>query len=274
MANNTVPDLCFKKHYLSSSSSSKVINNEEDEDEQEHQEEEEVKVVKPIVSNAEEDHDPKRSRRKRLQSPVGVSRLMRSVLAILARNRRINMFSHPRQDGCRLGTRVVVGTLFGSRHGHVHLSFQKDPASPPVFLVELATPTSGLVREMASGLVRVALECDKDEAGPAGPLLDRPGPWRTYCNGRKCGFAARRDAGEKEWEVLKAVGPISMGAGVLPPSGNGDDGGGSGGGGGGEVMYMRAKFERVVGSRDSEAFYMVNPDNNAAPELSIYLLRV
>jgi uncharacterized protein (TIGR01570 family) len=39
-------------------------------------------------------------------------------------------------------------------------------------------------------------------------------------------------------------------------------------------MYMRAKFERVVGSRDSEAFYMINPDGNAGPELSIYLLRV
>lgn len=269
MANNTVPaDLSFKKHL---SSSSKVINNEEDEEDEqkehdEQQQEEEVKVVKPIVSNAE-DQDPKRSRRKRLQS-VAVSRLMRSVLTILARNRR-NMFSHHHQDG-RLGTRVVVGTLFGFRHGHVHLSFQKDPAARPVFLVELATPTSGLVREMASGLVRIALECDKDEDGGAGPagLLDRPGPWRTYCNGKKCGFAARREAGDKEWEVLKAVGPISMGAGVLPPSGNGDDGGG------GEVMYMRAKFERVVGSRDSEAFYMVNPDSNAAPELSIYLLRV
>jgi uncharacterized protein (TIGR01570 family) len=47
-------------------------------------------------------------------------------------------------------------------------------------------------------------------------------------------------------------------------------------------MYMRARFERVVGSRDSEAFYMMNPDsgggsnNNGGggPELSVYLLRV
>jgi hypothetical protein len=36
----------------------------------------------------------------------------------------------------------------------------------------------------------------------------------------------------------------------------------------------------VVGSRDSEAFYMMNPDSsssngiNGGPELSVYLLRV
>nr|GMC60214.1 protein MIZU-KUSSEI 1 [Ipomoea batatas] len=165
-----------------------------------------------------------------------------------------------------LGTRLV-GTLFGYRRGHVHFAFQKDPTSHPVFLVELATPITGLVREMASGLVRIALECDKDDkkagGGASCRLIDQA-VWRTYCNGKKCGFATRRECGAKEWQILKAVEPISMGAGVLPAA-NGE---------GEEVMYMRAKFERVVGSRDSEAFYMMNPDSNAAPELSIYLLRV
>ena len=46
------------------------------------------------------------------------------------------------------------------------------------------------------------------------------------------------------------------------------------GGGEGEVMFMRARFERVVGSKDSEAFYMINPDGVGGPELSIFLLRV
>ena len=27
-----------------------------------------------------------------------------------------------------------------------------------------------------------------------------------------------------------------------------------------EIMYMTTKFERVVGSRDCEAFYMMNPN--------------
>ncbi|CAA6671423.1 unnamed protein product [Spirodela intermedia] len=125
---------------------------------------------------------------------------------------------------------------------------------------------------MASGLVRIALECEKKPPAAAAPPLaagKKPPParrlleepiWRTFCNGRKCGFAVRRECGAAEWRVLRAVEPVSMGAGVLPLSP--------------PVMYMRARFERVVGSRDSEAFYMMNPDGTGGgPELSIYLLR-
>ncbi|OIT29181.1 PREDICTED: protein MIZU-KUSSEI 1-like [Nicotiana attenuata] len=194
--------------------------------------------------------------RRKLQT-IAVARL-KSVLTSLGRNRG-NL-----QQG--LGTRVV-GTLFGHRRGHVHFAFQKDSTSQPAFLVELATPISGLVREMASGLVRIALECDKEEEKKATRLTDEP-IWRTYCNGKKCGFANRRECGPKELQILKAVEPISMGAGVLPGNG-GEESADSG-----EIMYMRAKFERVIGSRDSEAFYMMNPDSNGAPELSVYLLRV
>ncbi|KAL1564903.1 protein MIZU-KUSSEI 1-like [Salvia divinorum] len=161
----------------------------------------------------------------------------------------------------------VVGTLFGQRRGHVRFAFQEDFKAAPAFLVELATPTSALVKEMASGLVRIALECEKraEKKGANAKLLEEP-VWRTYCNGKKCGYAMRRECGPEEWKVLNAVGPISMGAGVLPGGGaEADDG---------ETMYMRAKFERVVGSKDSEAFYMMNPDGNGGPELSIYLLRV
>ncbi|KAJ8772197.1 hypothetical protein K2173_027374 [Erythroxylum novogranatense] len=196
--------------------------------------------------------------RKKLPA-VAVARL-RSVLTAFGRNRS-NL-----QVG--LGRRVV-GTLFGSRRGHVHLAFQKDPNSPPAFLIELATPISGLVREMASGLVRIALECDKQKAEEKkGVRLLEEAMWRTFCNGKRIGFATRRECGLKEWNVLKAVEPISMGAGVLPGSAS------EGGGADGELMYMRAKFERIVGSRDSEAFYMMNPDSNGTPELSVYLLRV
>ncbi|XP_055826625.1 protein MIZU-KUSSEI 1 [Solanum dulcamara] len=194
--------------------------------------------------------------RRKLQT-IAVTRL-KSVLTAFGRNR--SNF----QQG--LGTRVV-GTLFGHRRGHVHFAFQKDSSSQPAFLIELATPISGLVREMASGLVRIALECDKEEEKKVSRLIDEP-VWRTYCNGKKCGFATRREIGAKEVQILKAVEPISMGAGVLP--GNGEEESADSG----EIMYMRAKFERVIGSRDSEAFYMMNPDSNGAPELSIYLLRV
>ncbi|CAL5372125.1 unnamed protein product [Camellia sinensis] len=214
---------------------------------------------------------PTPGQRRKLQA-IAVSRL-RSVLTVFSKNRS--------QLPLGLGPKVI-GTLFGYRRGHVHFAFQKDASSQPAFLIELATPISGLVREMASGLVRIALECDKEEdkaKGAAGRRLVEEPVWRTYCNGKKCGFATRRECGPKEWKILKAVEPISMGAGVLPGGGDGEEGGVAeggcaGGGGGEEVMYMRAKFERVVGSRDSEAFYMMNPDSNGAPELSVYLLRV
>ena len=60
-----------------------------------------------------------------------------------------------------------------------------------------------------------------------------------------------------------------MGAGVLPGFGLERETDSDGG-----IMYMRARFERVVGSKDSEAFYMISPDGGGGPELSIYLLRV
>ncbi|WMV35276.1 hypothetical protein MTR67_028661 [Solanum verrucosum] len=184
---------------------------------------------------------------------------LKSVLTSLGKNR--GNF----QQG--LGTKVV-GTLFGHKNGHVHFAFQKDANSQPAFLVELATPISGLVQEMSSGLVRIALECDKTDEKKSTRLIDEP-LWRTYCNGKKCGFATTRECGPKELQILKAVEPISMGVGVLPRNEEESDECDSG-----DVMYMRAKFERVVGSRDSEAFYMMNPDCDGAAELSIYLLRV
>ncbi|KAL5212552.1 hypothetical protein ABZP36_023399 [Zizania latifolia] len=195
----------------------------------------------------------------------------------------------------------VTGTIFGRRRGRVHVALQTDTRSPPVLLVEMAAYSTGaLVREMSSGLVRLALECEKAplHAGTsrsharisfvsaartntatvgdvcAGEkrraLLEEP-TWRAYCNGRKCGYAVRRECGADEWRVLGAVEPVSVGAGVLP-----DDtaAGAAGAAEEGDLMYMRARFERVVGSRDSEAFYMMNPDGSGGPELSIYLLRV
>ncbi|XVF03477.1 hypothetical protein REPUB_Repub04eG0264500 [Reevesia pubescens] len=189
---------------------------------------------------------------------VAVSKL-RSALSVFSKNRSAYRTG--------LGTKVV-GTLFGYQRGHVHFAFQEEAKLSPAFLFQLATPTSVLVREMASGLVRIALECEKKKGKKEVKLLEEP-VWRTYCNGKKCGFAMRRECGPEEWKVLKAVEPISMGAGVLPGNCNG-----SGGGSEGELMYMRARFERVVGSKDSEAFYMMNPDGTGGPELSVYLLRV
>eukprot|EP01018_Ginkgo_biloba_P032434 Gb_38762 [translate_table: standard] len=161
-----------------------------------------------------------------------------------------------------LGSRVT-GTLFGYRRGRVHFAVQEDPRSNPVLLLELATLTNSLVKEMASGLVRIALECERRVN--RGKLFQEP-RWSMYCNGRKRGYAMRRVWCETDLRILSMVQVVSMGAGVLPMEEEGPDHG--------ELMYMRATFERVVGSIDSEAFYMMNPDGSGGPELSIFLLRI
>jgi uncharacterized protein (TIGR01570 family) len=188
---------------------------------------------------------PPSQRRKKVRTAVW---RLRSALAnaVAGRHRQVGM-------GARL-----AGTLYGHRRGHVHLAFQVDPRACPALLLELAAPTAALVREMASGLVRIALECERADTNKK---LVEETVWRAYCNGKSCGYAVRRECGAADWRVLRALEPVSMGAGVIPAAE-------------GDVMYMRARFERVVGSRDSEAFYMMNPDSNGGPELSVYLLRV
>ena len=42
----------------------------------------------------------------------------------------------------------------------------------------------------------------------------------------------------------------------------------------GELAYIRAYFDRVVGSKDSETLYMLSPDGNNGPELSIFEVRI
>jgi len=72
---------------------------------------------------------------------------------------------------------------------------------------------------------------------------------------------------DDELHVMQHLRGVSMGAGVLPTSSDHKDCDG-------EMTYMRARFERVVGSKDSEAFYMINPDSTAqGPELSIFFVR-
>ncbi|KAG9134828.1 hypothetical protein Leryth_001134 [Lithospermum erythrorhizon] len=156
--------------------------------------------------------------------------------------------------------RKVTGTLFGHRRGHVSFAVQDDPRSEPVFIIEFAMSTSTLVKEMSSGLVRIALECEKGSSHPPTRirqtrLFSEP-VWTMYCNGRKCGHAVSRACNDSDWHVLSTVQTVSVGAGVIPLVEDGSNGGGWGS----ELLYMRARFERVVGSRDSEAFYMLNPD--------------
>ncbi|XP_022889174.1 protein MIZU-KUSSEI 1-like [Olea europaea var. sylvestris] len=170
--------------------------------------------------------------------------------------------------------RKVTGTLFGNRRGHVTFSVQEYPRSEPILLIELAVSTSSLVKEMSSGLVRIALECEKcpplsEDGRPPVRLFNEP-MWTMYCNGRTCGSPLSRACTDSDWHVLSTVQTVSVGAGVIPLVNVGRKNGASEG----ELLYMRARFERVIGGHDSEAFYMLNPDGSGGPELGIFLLRI
>ncbi|CAJ1967607.1 unnamed protein product [Sphenostylis stenocarpa] len=237
----------------------------------------------PSVSNLYHQQQQQQPQPPKLTQQNKISSLIRSFL---------NIFTFPTMiPTCKWLTipshlsitpslgRKVTGTLFGHRRGHISFAVQLHPRAEPLLLVELAMSTSSLVKEMSSGLVRLALECQKVPLSAPGSgrqqqkrLFQEPS-WTMYCNGRNCGYAVSRTCGDLDWHVLSTVQSVSVGAGVIPLLENGKSGGG-GGGSEGELMYMRARFERVVGSRDSEAFYMLNPDGNGGPELSIFLLRI
>lgn len=160
---------------------------------------------------------------------------------------------------------MIIGTIFGNRRGHVWFCIQQDRLSiKPVLLLELSIFTNQLVQEMQCGLVRIALECNGHEFESC-PLRRVP-VWTMYCNGRKLGFAAKRKASELVRSILKTMQCVTVGAGVLP-SGFGSMPGSE------ELMYMRANYEHVVGSADSESFHLINPDECPGQELSIFLLR-
>ncbi|CAM0912106.1 unnamed protein product [Alopecurus aequalis] len=104
--------------------------------------------------------EPARKRREAL------ARLRSAVLAVVARARR--------RRGRRSMGSSVTGTIFGRRRGRVHLALQTDPRAPPALMVELsAYSTDALVREMSSGLVRIALECQKTPAHAGNIKLTR-----------------------------------------------------------------------------------------------------
>ncbi|XP_031277851.1 protein MIZU-KUSSEI 1 [Pistacia vera] len=160
----------------------------------------------------------------------------------------------------------VTGTLFGYRKGRVSFSIQENPKCLPSLVLELAMQTNVLQKEMGTGMVRIALECDKRPEKDKTKLLEEP-LWTTYCNGKKTGYGVKREALEDDLQVMELLKPVSMGGGVLP--GNCEVEGSDG-----ELAYMRAHFERVVGSKDSETYYMLSPEGNNGPELSIFFVRI
>ncbi|MBA0743527.1 hypothetical protein Gogos_006194 [Gossypium gossypioides] len=160
----------------------------------------------------------------------------------------------------------VTGTLFGFHKGKVSLALQENPKCLPWLVIELALQTNVLQKELSAGMVRIVLECEKQTEKEKIKLFDEP-LWTMYCNGKKTGYGVKREATEDDLSIMELLKAVSMGAGVLP--GNTETEGPDG-----ELAYMRAFFERVVGSKDSQTFYMVSPDAKNGPELSIFLVRI
>uniref|UniRef100_A0A7N0ZSE0 Protein MIZU-KUSSEI 1 n=1 Tax=Kalanchoe fedtschenkoi TaxID=63787 RepID=A0A7N0ZSE0_KALFE len=168
------------------------------------------------------------------------------------------------------GTRLT-GTLFGHRKGRISLAIQENPKCLPMVLIELGIQTGKLLQDMGMGMVRIAMECEKQQqqqSSSTKKLMEEP-VWSLFCNGRKTGYGVKREATEEDLSVMQVLCAVSMGAGVLPASEDDSEESAEG-----EMTYMRAYFERVVGSKDSETYYMMNPDGNSGPELSIFFVRI
>ncbi|OIV89382.1 hypothetical protein TanjilG_22345 [Lupinus angustifolius] len=162
------------------------------------------------------------------------------------------------------GTRIT-GTLFGHRKARINLAFQENSKCLPFLLLELAIPTGKLLQDMGAGLNRIALECEKHQNNDKIKVVDEP-IWTMFCNGKKTGYGVKREATDDDLNVMQLLHAVSMAVGVLPDDMSDPNDG--------ELSYMRAHFERVVGSKDSETYYMMMPDGSNGPELSVFFVRV
>ena len=209
---------------------------------------------------------PKRSG---FSKPTKLLRQVRSVfrtLPILSPACRIPLNGSRLHDGYVHGGARITGTIFGYRKSRVNLAFQESPRCLPILILELAIPTGKLLQDMGQGLVRLALECEKRPSEKR-KILEEP-IWTLYCNGRKSGYGIRRDPSSEDMKIMQTLNAVSMGAGVIPAEEAAETADGD------QLTYMRAYFERVTGSKDSETFYMMNPDSNNGAELSVFLVRI
>ncbi|CAK9185839.1 unnamed protein product [Ilex paraguariensis] len=203
------------------------------------------------------------SKKKSKSSTGGLFRMFKLLPMLTSGCKMVALLGRPRKP--LLTDRATTGTLFGYRKGRVSLAIQEDPHRMPIFVIELPMLTSAFHKEMTSDIVRIALE---SETKTHKKKVLEEFVWAVYFNGRKTGYSIRRiNMTDDELHVMQLLRGVSMGAGVLPSPSEKDTGDG-------ELTYIRARFERVVGSKDSEAWYMINPDGASGQELSIFFLRV
>ncbi|XP_026395736.1 protein MIZU-KUSSEI 1-like [Papaver somniferum] len=171
---------------------------------------------------------------------------------------------------------MSTGTIFGYRQGKVTFCIQSKPDSDiPTLLLELALPTTILAQEMKSGLLRIALECNNTSRHSSSNLLSVP-VWTMYCNGREVGSAIKRVATQADKRVLSLMQNIDEGVGIINRKtlmnsiGYKDEDSHKNAG---DLMYLRANFERVSASSNSESFHLINQDGSNNQQLSIFFTR-
>ena len=162
-----------------------------------------------------------------------------------------------------LSSSTVTGTIFGYRKGKINFCIQTPRKSTnPELLLELAVPTTVLAREMRGGELRIVLERNnQEEEGDS--VSSRPF-WNMYCNGKRVGYARKRSPSKDDMAALTALSKVVVGAGLVTGKelGRFDD----------ELMYLRASFRRVCGSKESESFHLIDPAGNIGQELSIFVV--
>nr|XP_043616632.1 protein MIZU-KUSSEI 1-like [Erigeron canadensis] len=195
----------------------------------------------------------------------GIFRMFKLLPMLTSGCKMVALLGRPRRP--LLTDHATTGTLFGHRRGRVSLAIQEDPHRPPVFVIELPMSSSAFQKEMASDIVRLSLE---SETRSHKKKVLEEFVWAVYCNGKKYGYSIRRkQMTDDELHVMQSLRGVSMGAGVLPGLSEKDSAFD------GELTYMRARFERVAGSKDSESFHMINPEGaENDQELSIFFVRV
>ncbi|XP_027769125.1 protein MIZU-KUSSEI 1 [Solanum pennellii] len=217
--------------------------------------------------------NPKKSRKSSTSTSGGILKMFKLLPMLTTGCKMVALLGGRPRNKPMLTDKATTITLFGYKKGRVSLAIQEDPHRPPIFVIELPMLTGVFHKEMGSDIVRLALE---SETKTQKKKVLEEFVWGVYCNGRKFGYSIRRNnknMSDDEAHVMQLLRGVSMGAGVLPcpillhdnNNNNNVDG---------EITYMRARFDRVVGSKDSEAFYMINPDGASSQELSIFFVRL
>ncbi|KAL9255384.1 MIZU-KUSSEI 1-like protein, partial [Drosera capensis] len=190
-------------------------------------------------------------------SGSGILKLLKLFALLNTGSKFVSFIAGKQNHRRRIADHAIIGTIFGYRNGKVTLAIQEDSGKEVVFLIELPVNVSVFRKEMAKeDVVRIGLESDTKTRKKK---VTEEFVWAVYINGRKTGYSMRRrpeQLTDDEAHVISTLRGVSMGAGVLTipkdaeESMQGDS----------EMTYLRARFERVVGSKDSEALYMINPD--------------